>query len=348
MSTHFHAARHESRPSPRTPAATPLPAHGGDLAAAEARWGRPGRGWLDLSTGINPIPYPVPPFAPETWARLPGSAEEHGLRHAAARRYGAPSPEAVVAAPGTSAVIRALPRLRAPCRVAVVGPTYGEHAPAWATMGHDVYEVSSLDAVGRADVVVVVNPNNPDGRIVPRGPLEALADRLAAKGGLLVVDEAFADCTPAASVLPGLRPGLMVLRSFGKFYGLAGLRLGFALGLPETMAPLAEALGPWAVAGPALAIGTRALEDIGWAAAALARLENMAWRLDGVLADRNLEVVGGTPLFRLARHRDARAVWERLGRAGILARAFADDPHLLRFGLPADDIALGRLAQALA
>lgn len=319
-----------------------LPVHGGDLAGAEARWGRPERGWLDLSTGINPWPYALPPLPAEAWTRLPGVAEDAALRAAAARRFGTES-ACVLAAPGTSALIQALPRIVPPGPVAVVGPTYGEHARAWAAAGHTVIEAATLDAAD-APVAVVVNPNNPDGRVVDPAALLARVK----PGALLVVDEAFGDMTPALSVAPRLRPGLVVLRSFGKFYGLAGMRLGFALALPETLALLAAQLGPWPVSGPALAVGAAALGDDGWGETMTARLAQWASRLDGILAAGGLTVMGGTSLFRLASHPQAASLYDRLGRAGILVRAFENRPHLLRFGLPADDAGLGRLARALA
>lgn len=324
-----------------------LPVHGGDLAAAEARWGRPGDGWLDLSTGINPWPYPIPALAGEAWTRLPGRAEEEGLRGAAARRFRAAGPDHVLAAPGTSALIQALPRTRAAGRVDVVAPTYGEHARAWAAAGHHVREVATLEEAD-APVVVVVNPNNPDGRVVAPDALLAHAAVQAARGGLLLVDEAFGDMTPALSVAPRLGPGMVVLRSFGKFYGLAGLRLGFALAAPELLAPLAAQMGPWAVSGPALAVGTAALGDDAWAASMIARLAEAQSALDGVLERAGLSIVGGTTLFRLAAHPRAAELYDRLGRAGILVRAFEGRPHLLRFGLPAGAAELERLARGLA
>lgn len=314
-----------------------LPRHGGDLAAAEERWGRPAQGWLDLSTGINPWPYPVSGLPAEAWTRLPGATEEARLRRAAAHRFGCRADQ-VLAAPGTSALIAALPRIVPSGRVAILSPTYGEHAVAWRDAGHAVAEVASLAEAAGADVVVVVNPNNPDGRVLTASDLPAAS--------LLVVDEAFADATPELSVAGHLRPGLVVLRSFGKFYGLAGLRLGFALAEADILAQLAGQLGQWPVSGIALAVGAAALEDDDWAAATRAHLASMAARLDGVLGRAGFTVLGGTSLFRLAAHPDL-SVYDRLGRAGILVRAFAGRPGILRFGLPPDEAALTRLADSL-
>lgn len=320
-----------------------LPLHGGDLAAAESRWGKPAQGWLDLSTGINPWPYPVGHVPAEAWHRLPGAAAEARLRQAAAACYGC-RPDQVLAGPGSSALIGALARSVSPRRVAVVSPTYGEHAAAWAAAGHAVSAVGvPADGLG-ADVLVLVNPNNPDGRTHDADAVLALADQFP----LVVVDEAFGETTPALSVAGRLRSGLVVLRSFGKFWGLAGLRLGFCLAQPDILAALAAQLGPWPVSGPALVVGAAALADRDWAEASRAHLGNAAMRLDAVLAKAGLHAVGGTSLFRLVAHPDAAAVYDRLGRAGILVRAFAHRPDWLRFGLPGGEAQLRRLAEALS
>ena len=328
--------------------ASDLPVHGGDLAAAEQRWGRSAAGWLDLSTGINPWPYPLPVIDAALWHRLPGGDAERALLAAAKRCWGVPDSAAVVAAPGSPPLIQAVPRLLSPRTVAVVGPTYGEHERAWAAAGHRVSVVGDLAEMGEAGAAVVVNPNNPDGRVVAPERLLAVAEIMAARGGLLVVDEAFAETAPELSLTGRSCSGLVVLRSFGKFYGLAGLRLGFAVARPDGAERLAEMMGPWAVSGPALAIGARALADMAWAAETRDRLALAAAALAAVLVEGGLEIVGGTSLFQLGRHAHAAELYERLGRAGILVRAFADRPNLLRFGLPSDAARLARLARALA
>jgi cobalamin biosynthetic protein CobC len=223
-----------------------------------------------------------------------------------------------------------------------------EHARAAARAGHQVREASSLGELAGADLAVIVNPNNPDGRLVAKGGLLAFADALAP--GLLVVDEAFMDVAPADASLVGEvgRTNLVVLRSFGKFFGLAGLRLGFALAGAQTAARLRASLGPWAVSGPALAVGTIALVDTAWIAATRARLAAAAQRLDDLLIAANLEILGGTALFRLVRTPDARALFEHLGRAGIFARQFAEQPAWLRFGLPGAEADWQRVSAALA
>lgn len=323
-----------------------LPIHGGDLAAAEVRFGRPSEGWLDLSTGINPHPYPLPELAAELWQHLPGSDADRAVREAACRCYGAADAAMVVAGPGSQALIQWLPRLFEPLRVTVVGPTYGEHAAAWISAGHDVVEGEDIDPDSR--IVVVVNPNNPDGHQWDPAALLELAAELQSRDGLLVVDEAFTDVAPELSLAPQIRPGLVVLRSVGKFFGLAGLRLGFALCDPALAAALGRAVGPWAVSAPALAVGTAALGDEAWITAMRRRLRAEAAALDEVLSSAGLPPVGGTDLFRLVVAARAWALYEHLGSRGILVRPFADSPRWLRFGLPAGTAARERLRRALA
>lgn len=325
----------------------PVP-HGGDLDSARARWPHAPEPWIDLSTGINPIPYPLPDVPPMGWSRLPLASEELALRAAAAHRYGAGDPGMIVSAPGTQALIQILPRLVDRSDVAVLAPTYAEHAVAWCREGHDVREVPDLSSIGGARVVVLVNPNNPTGRLIPRPLLHALARELDSRGGLLVVDEAFADVLPAeASLVADIPNATIVLRSFGKMYGLAGLRLGFAISQPLMAVRLRDYLGPWAVSGPALHIGTVALADDQWLEAAVRRLQEDQRRLDALLLACGCALIGGTLLFRLFEHRAAAELAATLGQHGIHVRQFHGHPTWLRFGLPADEHAWRRLEGAL-
>ncbi|HJS87564.1 MAG TPA: aminotransferase class I/II-fold pyridoxal phosphate-dependent enzyme, partial [Acetobacteraceae bacterium] len=236
--------------------------HGGRLEEARRLFPDAPEPFLDLSTGINPVAYPLPSLPLALFTRLPEPQQVAALEREAARAYDVAASEMVVAAPGTQILINLLARLWPVPPVLTLGPTYSEYARAWTGAGC----VTEAEALRKAMVAVVCNPNNPDGRRLPRAWLLDLADHLAARGGLLVIDEAFADLegdTPSlAPVLP--HPALVILRSFGKTYGLAGLRLGFALAAPERAAAIREALGPWAVSGPAIAIGKRALGDAAW------------------------------------------------------------------------------------
>lgn len=316
-------------------------AHGGGLITARRRFPDAPAPWIDLSTGINPEPYPVPQLPPDAYRRLPEPEDIRTLEAVAAQAYGAADPAMVVAAPGTQVLISLLPHVLRHDRVAVLGPTYAEHAAAWAAAGAVVSAVPDVAGLRSPGVVVLCNPNNPDGRRVPNATLVALA----AQVGLLVVDEAFADLEGPglAATLPA---NAVVLRSFGKTYGLAGLRLGFAVAAPNVAACIRRALGPWAVSGAAIAIGTTALANRMWIASVRKRLDTDAARLDAILEDAGLRVIGGTRLFRLTEAPDAAAMFERLGRAGILVRRFDDQPTWLRFGIPPGEWA--RIAAALS
>jgi cobalamin biosynthesis protein CobC len=322
--------------------------HGGNLVAARQLFPDAPEPFIDLSTGINPHSYPVPPLSPDLFARLPEPAALDRLAAIAAAAYGAPARDCVVAAPGTQILLMPVAALVPPGRAAVLGPTYGEFARAAALAGHRVAEVEDIEQLRDADLAVVANPNNPDGRVFKRDKLLDLADARGSRG-LLVIDEAFMDVGPADASLGGevARRNIVVLRSFGKFFGLAGLRLGFALARPEIATRLAAALGPWAVSGPAIATGKTALADYEWATAMRRRLEGEACRLDSVLAEAALDFVGGTSLFRLVRTSAAEGLFHHLGRAGILVRRFRERASWLRFGLPGSESAWDRLCAAL-
>jgi cobalamin biosynthesis protein CobC len=324
--------------------------HGGDLDAARRQFPDAPEPLIDLSTGINPDSYPLPPLPPDLFARLPESGALRRLAAVAARAYGAPSPDHVVPAPGTQILLSLVAALVLPGRARVLGPTYAEHVRVAALVGHEAEEVTDLAALAAADLAVVVNPNNPDGRIVSTDELLAIADAQREREGLLLVDEAFMDVGPLPSSLGGDvgRGNLVVLRSFGKFFGMAGLRLGFALAPPHITARLNGSLGPWPVSGPAIAIGEAALADAAWTHAMRRSLDWRARELDELLTGAGLDVVGGTTLFRLVRSAAAGELFRHLGRAGILVRRYAEQPEWLRFGLPRGEQESRRLRAALS
>ena len=326
----------------------PIMRHGGDPGAAMRRYGIPSEDWLDLSTGINSVTYPFAFLEETDWKKLPQSDAVERLLAAARTAYDVPGHLAIAAVPGTDAAIRLLPALAgAPGPVGILGPTYSEHAAAFRAGGFTPAESGDIDAVLAAPVAVVVNPNNPTGTVVPPDSLLARWGANRA-GGLLIVDEAFADCDPGVSVVPliGDEP-VVVLKSFGKFFGLAGLRLGFVIGAPEFVRQLAERSGPWAVSGPALAVGAQALADATWIADTRRGLRTDCDRFDAILAAHGLTPSGSVPLFRLVADRGAQALHERLAQNGIWTRIFDYDANWLRMGLPRSDEDRNRVAGAL-
>lgn len=308
--------------------------HGGRITMAAARFPLAQRPWLDLSTGISPWTYPVGEITCETWQRLPSDEDLTQFEAAAANAFGAVSPDQIVAVPGTDLVIRLLAKLLPAQRVGIVGPTYGGYHSAWP----DAKTVSFAKARG-ADLLVCANPNNPNGAVIAKTQLQRLRN-------MRIVDEAFADAMPEQSLLPH-RNGAIVLRSFGKFFGLAGLRLGFVIADRPFAKELRTLLGDWPVSGPALAVGTVAYRDIEWQGRQRDRLISASGQLSSLLTDFGLMVVGGTPLFQLASHPDASSLFKHLAQAGILVRPFADRSDWLRFGLPGTDADFDRLRVAL-
>lgn len=324
--------------------------HGGDLTEAIARFARPREDWLDLSTGISPFAYNFSQPLPADYRALPAQADLEALLAAARSAYSVPEGIGVTAAPGTQALIQWLPHIAPPGPVAVLGPTYGPHAATWRATGRDLTEVADLDSVPEtARIVIVTNPNNPDGRILSHDRLFGLARTLADREGWLVLDEAFADVDPDVSIVPYLaaHANILVLRSFGKFFGLAGLRLGFALGPEAIVRRLAACLGEWAVSAPALSVGRQALADSAWQASARSRIAAAAGELEDVFARNRLPLIGRARLFVLVRCDAATSLHEHLARAGIWSRRFDYAPDWLRFGLPPDEAARNRLDRAL-
>lgn len=325
---------------------TALPDHGGGLSNAVKRWPNFRGAWLDLSTGINPWPYPIPSLPQDIWHRLPDQNLDVALRSAAAKHYGALDSTNILATPGSGSFIRTFPLTLPPKTVAILGPTYSEHAASWAAAGHSIRQVATLEQTENADVVIVVNPNNPDGRVLTPETLVNFAQSNPSR--LLVVDQAFCDLSPNLSIISTRPENCVVLASFGKVFGLAGLRLGLAFGSLQVLAPVSTRLGPWPVSGPALFIGEQALRDQEWIAETRLKLSAQTQKLDHILRSRGLEIAGGTLLFRLVRHKNAHALWNLLGQNGILTRAFSYDTTWLRIGMPMDEPALNRLADCLA
>ncbi|CUK16160.1 Threonine-phosphate decarboxylase [Ruegeria denitrificans] len=297
--------------------------HGGGLDGAIASYGGTRTDWMDLSTGINPRPYQVSGLIPSDWTELPDHGAFERLTEAARHFWSVPDGAAILPAPGASAVIARMPALAALGRVQITTPTYNEHAAAFSAQGWTV------QPNGPTEARVIVHPNNPDGRIWSEADANA---------PLTVIDESFCDVSPEASLIHlATCPGVIVLKSFGKFWGLAGLRLGFAVGQPELIARLNDLTGPWSVSGPALRIGEQALRDVEWAIATRQHLSAEADRLDQLLIRKGAAVVGGTTLFRLYEV-DSAADWQdRLARAHIWSRVFPYSQTYLRLGLPPAD-----------
>ena len=318
--------------------------HGGRLRKAALEYGIAEADWLDLSSGLAPWPFAVPEIPLRAWARLPET--DDGLEQAACDYYGAVQ---VLPVAGSQMAIQLLPRLRRVGKVGVLSPCYAEHAEAWRRSGYIVREVLEQEVdffLDSLDVLVVVNPNNPTGLSLTPSRLLDWHSKLAQRGGWLVVDEAFMDNTPALSLAPfANQVGLIVLRSFGKFFGLAGVRLGFVLAERKLLKLLAEQVGPWAVSGPTRVLGQACLLDSEGHARQRLRTEEASARLARLLEQRGFKPQGGCALFQWLIIERAEALHEFMARRGILLRLFTHNSSL-RFGLPADEADWTRLAAA--
>lgn len=329
--------------------ATPI--HGGRLIEAARRWGIPPDHWLDLSTGINRRGWPVPALPGHLWQHLP--EEQDGL-DGILRHWGqAPGSAGCVPVPGSQAAIQTLPLLRSTCRVGVPEPGFAEHARCWALAGHEVVPVSTGqlesgdDWLDSLDVLVWINPNNPTGLALPRDRLLDWHARLTGRGGWLVVDEAFADGYEGLSLAPmSSAPGLVVLRSLGKFFGLAGLRAGVVFAEQAIADALRARLGPWALSAPARYVMARALKDTRWQQRTTERLAQDSARLDQLIRGAGLPATTGTLLYRYLEHPEARVIRDFLAGQGILVRHFGH-PRALRIGLPGDRFEWERLERTL-
>lgn len=315
--------------------------HGGGLEAAKRAFGNDD--WIDLSTGINPHPWPGAAAMAFDWQRLPDAQALARLEAVAAGYFGVDARH-VCAVPGSEIGLRLTGTL--------IGGRTRHIAPSYRTHGEMVAgsaPIAPAAARGYDGSLILANPNNPDGRLTGAATMQALLDGRG-PGGWLLVDEAFADTDPAASIAPLVDDGqrLIVFRSFGKFFGLAGVRLGFVVAPQAIVAALRERLGAWPLSAAAIAIGTAAYADRDWIAAARRQLADEAAALDALLVRLGHRLIGDCPLFRLIETGDAHALFERLARRAILTRPFADQPRWLRIGLPADAAARVRLEAALA
>lgn len=334
--------------------------HGGRILAAAKKYNIPKSDWVDLSTGLNPNGWPVPHVPAEVWQSLPEDSD--GLQTAACHYYGC---DACLPVAGSQAAIQTLPTLRLRSKVGVISPTYAEHEYNWQQAGHDVIQLSGEEVdkhLEQLDVLVVINPNNPTGKIISTKKLLNWYQQLCVKGGWLIVDEAFMDVTPENSlVASGIKPGLIVLRSIGKFFGMAGIRCGFVISDNELLQRLSQKLGPWSLSGPTRYIARQALLDKSWHIKTRQSLTESAKRLCDLLEQVSLVPNGGTDLFQWCEHVNAKEIYEACAEKGLLIRLFEKQTNTsqpntsqltisnpsLRFGLPANEKQWQQLSEVL-
>lgn len=322
--------------------------HGGQLDLAIGRYGGSKETWLDLSTGINPNAYPIGDLDAAVWQRLPDKAAESALIRAARGFYGAPNKFGVVASNGTQTLIELVPKILKSQNIDILSPTYGEHEHAWLKGGCHVEQISDIHNLSMlSNAVVVVNPNNPDGKSYSTGELRDLAREMARRHGFLIIDEAFCDFDEEQSFVSSIEENVLIYRSFGKFFGLAGLRLGFLIANRTIIHQMENLLGPWCVSGPALDIGARALQDDDWIAQMRANLKIASQQQGELLAKHGFEICGANALFTYVDHARAKEINLLLLKNHVLARKFPLMPTKLRFGLCKNEVELARFDDIL-
>ncbi len=307
--------------------------HGGHLIEASEKYHIPLDQWIDLSTGINPNGWPIPAIPAECWQRLPETGD--GLLDAAKQYYQCHS---ILAVAGSQAAIQTLPLLRQKSKVGVLVPAYAEHAYSWKKSGHEVVELFDIDTqISELDVLILINPNNPTAQRFSKNQLLNWHQQLKQKNGWLIIDEAFIDSTPEDSLSSyPTAEGLIILRSIGKFFGLAGIRCGFVIASEVILNPLNELLGPWSISHPSRYIATTALLDINWQQQAQDELIKQSKRLNLLLESNRLKVTHKTNLFQWIKTDNAENIYHKLAQQGVLTRLFTQ-PLSLRFGLPKDE-----------
>ena len=322
--------------------------HGGYLISAAEKYKIPIEQWVDLSTGINPNGWPIPNIPSACWQRLPESGDS--LISAAKDYYQCQS---ILAVAGSQAAIQILPQLRSKSKVGVLPLAYAEHGYSWKKAGHEIVELTEEtigDQLDLLDVLILINPNNPTTQRFSKDHLLNWHKKLQQRNGWLIVDEAFIDTTPEESLCSyPASDGLIILRSIGKFFGLAGIRCGFVVGQEKLLTKINEALGPWTISHPSRYVATAALIDKQWQQQTRYDLKKQSERLVLLLTKRGLKPDGQTDLFVWIKIPEAKGIHQALAEQGVLTRLF-DQPLSLRFGLPQNeqqwsqfDIALSKI-----
>lgn len=327
--------------------------HGGCLNRAVKDFAIARENWLDLSTGINPQSYSLSSPPESIWRSLP--EDDDGLVATAQKYYDC---RQLIMTPGSQWSIGKIPSW---CRAlgnhknTVLLPYLGyqEHRHAWQKSGFDcVYYIDepTEQQLSTCSAMVVINPNNPSGNKVNKTQLLQWHNRLSETGAWLIVDEAFIDAETSQSMAGDAGvTGLIVLRSLGKFFGLAGVRVGALLAWQSLLELALSELEPWSIANPSRWAAEKALQDIQWQDSMRAQLTLQSQKLSDLLHRTFSQSIGGCALFQTVWLNNAEVIYQQLAREGILVRLLSEyKTPGLRFGLPADnDKSRARLTQAL-
>lgn len=330
--------------------------HGGNLTEAIKQYNITKENWLDLSTGISPWTYPFQPLPDRVWQELPPSGSE--LLASAAKFYDVKQ-NSITATPGSQIAIRLLPQLFEPSKVAIPTLGYKEHAASWQMANHqtlhyhDATELLELINTNRVEHVVVINPNNPNGEKLNLRTLDRIILKIS---GICIIDEAFIDyydddfdegddstsISSATKVLSDFEyDNLIILRSVGKFFGLAGIRLGFCIGFHPSLQTLNALLQPWSISHASQYIGIQALQDKQWQQQQRVKIKQHQNAFQMALNDllnqhleQHTSAEAGLFTTVFADDTALNKLHHQLAKQGILTRLDNDQQSWLRFGLP--------------
>ena len=315
--------------------------HGGDIDLAIKKYGGEREDWIDLSTGINGASYPWQESINVELRNLPSNKILMQLEKAAARAYKIAECTETAAVSGAQQIINLLPLCLKSCNsVAILGPTYNEYEKAFKRSGTKTKTVSETSELSLSDIAIIVNPNNPTGKVIADETLAGLSKKVR----ILIIDESFKMFSSRRTLNFS---NIIQINSLGKFFGLAGVRLGFVSGPSDFIKEVKEMLGPWPVSSLAAEIGIVALNDKVWISEMEKILVTESNALHEACNSRNWELVGRTFLFHTYATSSCLEVEKQFAAHGIWVRTFDYSETWVRLGIPTSENAWTRVKQAL-
>ena len=307
--------------------------HGGNLDKAISFYGGKESEWIDLSTGINPNSYPIPKLSISDWRSLPTKTEIKDLESIIKSKQKISSE--IIMVPGAQMAINFLPFLLKGegTEVRILTPTYNEYNYCFTNTGFKVNSCQKFNQLFNSDIAIIVNPNNPDGKIYEINELFELSKSVK----ILIVDESFIDSVECDSIVNQLNEdvsNIIVIRSFGKFFGLAGLRLGYVFSGKEIIRKFKRFFGPWQISKMSVKIATIAFSDDVWIKKTKNNLNEKANAIDNLMKKINWKITGGTNLFRLYSTSNSDLAQKLLAEKFIWSRKFSYSKKWIRLGIP--------------
>ena len=315
--------------------------HGGDIDLAIKKYGGEREDWIDLSTGINGTSYPWQQSIKFELRNLPSNKLLVNLERAASAAYKVAENTETAAVSGAQQIISLLPIcLKSYNSVAILGPTYNEYEKAFKSSGIKAQTVSEVSKLSSSDIAIIVNPNNPTGKVIA----EEILDDLSKKVRILIIDESFK--TFSSRRIQKFE-NVIQINSLGKFFGLAGVRLGFVSGPSDFIKSVRRMLGPWPISSIAAEIGTIALNDNTW----ISEMEKILLEGSNVLhkacSTKNWKLVGKTNLFHTYATSSSLEVEKQFAAHYIWIRTFDYSETWVRLGIPTSKYEWTRVRQAL-